>query len=304
MKQLNTWNTEAPDLTEIGVVGKSTRGQDIQYIRVTNENSDLAFDQSPTVAGQWHLQPKPKVMITACIHGNEPHATSTVMAYIGSMLAAYGKDEAITKLIDDREIYFIPVVSPDSYPNSRHVDGVDPNRDFTNLRSAPVKAIQKFFEQHKFHAAWSGHTWGRVFLMPWGDKMEPCPDDAEYKRVMDETAKMCEYRLLRACELYTTSGLNNPPIRYGAPGWGRWGSNTPIYGAELDWYYRHGAFAVVCEYGTHQRIPSDEDTKGEFNRTFKGFLNFVEKAPMVKLKLTPNDTAPEYGGTNSLVNEY
>lgn len=303
IKQLQTWEQEAPKLTEVGKYGKTSRGQDIYYIRLTNEQLQLTLDDMG--GGSWHIHPKPRLLITACIHGNEPHSTSTVMAYIGSMLAAYGKDEQITKLIDGREIYFVPVVSPDSYPNSRHVDGVDPNRDYKNLRSAPVRAIQQFFNEKKFQAAWSGHTWGRVFLTPWGDNMEPCPDDEAYRQIMGEVAEMCQYRRIRACEMYQGGGgLNNPPIRYGEPGWGLYGNNlVPIYGAEMDWYYRHGAFAVVCEYGTHQRIPSDADTKGEFDRTFKGFLHFVDKAPIVKLKLTPGSSEAIYGENQWRLNE-
>ncbi|RDJ35457.1 MAG: hypothetical protein DWQ19_11620 [Crenarchaeota archaeon] len=277
IKQLKIWNEEAPRLTEVGVYGKTSRGQDIYFIRVTNEHTDLALNDQGN--GIWNVEPKSKVLVTGCIHGNEPHSTATIMAYIGSMLASYGKDDKITSLIQGREIFFVPVVSPDSYPRSRYVDGVDPNRDFENKRSAPIREVQKFFLQHKFDAAWSGHTWGRVFLYPWGKSMTPCPDDAVYREVMDEVAQLCQYRLIRACEMYTSNGLNNPPIRYGMPGWGG-GEFRPIYGTEMDWYYGHGAFAVVCEYGTHQRIPSHSEIESEFNRTFKGFLYFLEKAPL------------------------
>ena len=270
IEQLKTWNKEAPELTKIDVYGQTAKKKDLYYIEISNFKSNSI---------------KPKVLITACIHGNEPHATSTVMAYIGNMLANYGKDEKITKLIDERDIYFIPVVSPDSYPNSRQVDGVDPNRDFDNLRSPSIRAIQKFFNKEKFNAAWSGHTWGRVFLMPWGDSMEKCPDDASYREIAGEMASLANYRLIRACEMYNAAGLNNPPIRYGSKEWNPNKAMSPIYGAELDWYYRNGAFAVVCEYGTHQQKPSDAETKSEFERTFKAFLCFVEKAPIVDLKI-------------------
>ena len=41
----------------------------------------------------------------------------------------------------ERDIYFIPVVSPDSYPKSRIVDKVDPNRDFPHLGRPNHKSI-------------------------------------------------------------------------------------------------------------------------------------------------------------------
>lgn len=267
--QLRKWNEEAPQLTEVGTYGKSSRGTEIAYIKITNKGL-----VPRNLTGR-----KPTVLITACIHGNEPHSASTVMAYIGTMLDKYGEDQTITGLIDSREIYFVPVVSPDSYPHSRHVDGVDPNRNFPtesdpNRRSVPpVQALREFFLQIKPNAVISGHTWGRVFLIPYGDKMANCPHHEDYMKIVGEMGRMSNYRVIRACDMYQgNGGLNNPPIRTGM---------IPIYGSEVDWYYRNGAMGVVMEFGTHQRIPSMSETKEEFQRTFHGVLHFIEHAPLV-----------------------
>ena len=94
--QLKKWNSEAPDLTEVGTYGKSSRGTDIYYIRINNKE-------------QWGMD-KPCVMITACIHGNEPLSSSVVMGYIGTILDKYGDDPEITKLVNERDMYFVPVL--------------------------------------------------------------------------------------------------------------------------------------------------------------------------------------------------
>lgn len=252
--QLKEWNSQAKDLTEIGTYGKSAKGTDLYYIRINN-----SFDKKD----------RPKVLITACIHGNEPHATGVVMGYAGSLLGEYGKNQEITDLINSRDIYIVPVVSPDSYPHSREVNGVDPNRNFPgpsnpNKQSVPpVKAIQDFVIKIKPNAVISGHTWGRVFLTPYGDKNDFCPDQDEYKRIIGKMSTMCQYGMKRACEMY----------------------GTPIHGSEVDWYYRQGAFAIVMEFGTHQRKPTHEEIKGEFNRTYQGVLWFIKEAPIVQLKI-------------------
>jgi len=275
VSQLKKWNGEAPELTEVGVYGQSSKKKDLYYIRIKNKrNGD-----------------KPKVLITACLHGNEPLSSSTTMWYIGSLLDGYGKDEKITFLLDNRDIYFVPVVSPDSYPNSRWVDGVDPNRNFPgphkpNHRSIPpVKAIQDLFLDIKPKAMISGHTWGRVYLTPYGDRMDNCPDHDEYQRVIGEMSKLSGYRNIRASDLYMSNGrLNNPPIRLFGRRFGGYTVSSPIYGTEVDWYYRGGAFSIVMEFGTHQRIPSRRDTEDEFNRTFKAVQHFIEEGPLVELK--------------------
>ena len=250
--QLQEWNKEAPDLVEIGIYGKSTRGRDLRFIKIENEFIDSV---------------KPVVLITACIHGNEPLSASTTMGFIGTILDKYGDDDEITNLIDERIIYFIPIVSPDSYPYSRRVDGVDPNRNFPGPRNdrhsvQPIAELQKFFKQIKPNAVISGHTWGRVYLTPYGDHTRLCPNNDDYQRIVGEMGLISQYRMQRACQMY----------------------GHPIYGTEVDWYYRNGAFSIVMEFGTHQSIPSKNDIDTELNRTFKAVLHFIEEAPLVEIK--------------------
>lgn len=262
--QIKKWNQEAPSLTDVSIYGKSSKGTDLYCLRVTNKTS-----------GQ-----KPVVLIHSCIHGNEPTATATTMAWIGTMLSSYGKDEEVTKIIDTRDIYFVPVMCPDSYPRVRHIDGVDPNRNYPgpsnpNLTSTPsVKAMQDFFLKIKPKAVISGHTFGRIILTPYGDRKQLCPNEADYQRIIGKMSQMCQYKMGRACNNYS----------------------RPIQGIEIDWYYRNGAFSVVVEFGTHQRPPSQQEIQAEFTRTYKGALFFLQEAPLVQINpdmtelLALNDT--------------
>jgi hypothetical protein len=252
VSQLQQWNAEASDLTEVNTYGKSNKGNDLYYIQITNKLKS---------------QPKAVVLIHASIHGNEPLSTSCIMGYTGNLLAEYGKNQEITQLIDSRQIYFVPVVSPDSYPNSRFVDNVDPNRDYptetqpNHQSTTSVKAIQDFFLKIKPKAVISGHTYGRMYLYPYGYKYERCPNEKDYQRILQQMCQLSHYSMKRACELYS----------------------QPISGGELDWYYKHGAFTIVCEFGTHQRIPSPQEIKSEYDMTWKGFLYFLKEAPMVEI---------------------
>ena len=62
--------------------------------------------------------------------------------------------------------------------------------------------------------------------------------------------------------------------------------NSPIIGAECDWYHRNGSFAMVIEFGTHQRKPSENDTEIEFERTKEAFLFFIQES--VKINIVNN----------------
>lgn len=256
--QLKKWEQEAFDLAEVGFYGKTKKGTEICYIKICNklENKN-----------------RPKVFITGCIHGNESWSTGCVMAYAGNLLDSYGKNKEIKDLIESREIYIIPVVSPDSYPHQRNVDGVDPNRDFPgpsrphHKSTESIKAIQTFFLKIKPNAVISGHTFGRVFLTPFGDIKNDCLNEADYQRIIGKMCKLCNYRMDHTCNNY----------------------NRPIQGTEVDWYYRNGAFSVVMEFGTHQKMPTKEEITNEYLRTWEGILFFLKEAPIIPINANIED---------------
>jgi hypothetical protein len=272
VKQLNDWKKEGKDFVEVNTYGKSKQGKDLYYIRITSPNK----------------KEKPVILLTGSIHGNEPLAAGVMMALCGNLLSSYKDNSQVKNILDTRDIYFVPVVSPDSYPKTRYVDGVDPNRDFPgikdpNKKSTPsVKAIQDLFLKIKPVAAISGHTFGRIFIYPYGESYKECPDEADYKRILTKMCAMSGYGQKRGCYNYPTL----------------------MFGSELDWYYknncfssnqnreypRQGCFAIVCEFGTHQRIPTKQEIEEEFNRTWKSLLFFIEEAPKVKHTLNPDSS--------------
>jgi hypothetical protein len=182
---------------------------------------------------------------------------------VANLINEYGKNDEITEIINTRTIYFIPVISPDSYPGKRHVDGVDPNRNFLEKSSVtPVKNLKEFFLKIKPSSVLSGHTYGRLFLIPWGDNTEKNPNHKDYKRIVEQMCEYSKYDYQRTCEMY----------------------NRPIFGTEIDWYHRNGAFAMVVEFGDHQKKASLSESKKEFEMTCKSILFFIKESPEVKIK--------------------
>lgn len=259
IEQLKKWNKETPELTEIGTYGKSSKGTELYYIRVNNKNIQN--------------EKKPVVMVTACIHGNEPWASSITMAYIGNLLAEYSEKKETTDLINSRDIYFIPVVSPDSYMKNRFVDNVDPNRDFStpnnpNHKSTPsVAALTDFFWKIRPVAVISGHTFGRLFLIPYGDNYGKSFHEKEYTKIVGRMSEMTGYKKMHCAELYS----------------------KPIQGSEVDWFYRNGAMSVVIEFGTHQHVPTYDEIVSEYKRTKKAIDHFIIESPQVKITVADEE---------------
>lgn len=257
VEHLKLWKKEAPDIVDVGTYGKTKNGTDLFYLRINQKNN----------------KNKPKVLYTSCIHGNEPLAAAITMAYIGTLLDQYNKNQEITEIVNTRDLFFIPVVSPDSYPISRYVDGVDPNRDFSspkfpNHKSSPsVDALIDFYWKIRPNAVISGHTFGKLLLTPFGDNYEQCQHDKDYVRIVGRMAEMSGYKKIPCAELYS----------------------RPISGTEVDWFYRNGSMAVVIEFGSHQNKPTYDDIIKEFTTTKDAISLFIKEAPIVPIIVSDNE---------------
>lgn len=246
-QQLVKWNQEAPQITEVGLVGKTQNGTDIPYIRIGKKTG-------------------PKLLITSCIHGNEHLCASVAMGCMGKYLAAYMTDDEVTKLVRERDLYYIPVVCPESYmKNSRHDLGKDPNRNFTGpnleeVQSIPsIDALKKFFLEHKFKSAMSCHNFAKIYFIPWGYQRKRTESHGDYARILDS---MCVQ------SGYTWKQLE----RESAP---------PYYGYEADWYYKHGALSIVNEIGS-TFTASPGEVRSETEKNFKAFKIWIRESPIVR----------------------
>ncbi|WP_210483830.1 M14 family metallopeptidase [Microvirga antarctica] len=89
-----------PKLATLTSLGKTFQGRDIWAVTITNPATG-APDQ------------KPGYYIDAQIHAEE-HATSAVALYaIWHLLTQYGRDEEVTRLVDQQVFYILPRINPD-----------------------------------------------------------------------------------------------------------------------------------------------------------------------------------------------
>ena len=58
---------------------------------------------------------EPQVLYTALHHAREPEGMMQLIYYMYYLLENYGTDPEVTYLVNNREMYFIPVVNPDGY---------------------------------------------------------------------------------------------------------------------------------------------------------------------------------------------
>ena len=89
-----------PKLVTVESIGKSVAGRDLWLATINNP------DTGPDTA-------KTAMFIDGNIHGNEIQAAETVLYSIWYLTKSYGKIDALTKLMDERAFYMLPMENPD-----------------------------------------------------------------------------------------------------------------------------------------------------------------------------------------------
>lgn len=144
----------------------------IERIGTTKENRSLMVLKLNTPNQQ---NVKKEVMITGATHGDELMPVEVLLKLIEELAVNYEANERVTNILDSKIIYFIPVVSPDSFESrSRYVEGNDPNRSYpwpngtSNKPVGVIASLINFFHQHDIKASIDFHAYGRLVMYPWG----------------------------------------------------------------------------------------------------------------------------------------
>ncbi len=90
-----------PDRATLASLGKSYDEREMWLLTITN--SKTGDDRS-----------KPAFWIDGAIHANEIQGTQVTLYTAWYLLEMYGRHDAVTRLVDERTFYMVPMMSPDS----------------------------------------------------------------------------------------------------------------------------------------------------------------------------------------------
>ncbi|MCK4266758.1 MAG: zinc carboxypeptidase, partial [Thermoplasmata archaeon] len=123
-----------PDLVEVTVIGTSWEGRDIHAVKVSD---NVTVDEA-----------EPEVLIMGMHHAREWMSVEVPMYYLNDLVHNYGTDARATWMVDNREIYIVPIINPDGYVYSQTIDwrknrrdngdgtwGVDLNRNYDGAQN-------------------------------------------------------------------------------------------------------------------------------------------------------------------------
>ena len=102
VRKLDTMKLLYPNLITIkSEIGKTIEGRTVYSVKIS-DNPDIDEEE-------------PEVLYTALIHAREPESMMQMLYFMFYLLENYGTDPEATYLVDNRELYFIPVINPDGY---------------------------------------------------------------------------------------------------------------------------------------------------------------------------------------------
>jgi len=211
---------------------------------LTHENRPIYYlrmSDNPTVD-----EAEPEILYTAIHHAREPNSLSEVIFYMWYLLENYDNSEEIQFLLDNTELYFVPMINPDGYiynettnpggggmwrknrRNNGGSYGVDLNRNYsyqwgtTGVSMTPsaenypgtaaftepeTQAMKWFCENRDFMFAFNAHTYADDILHPIGTTVAEFAVDHDYFQAF--TGHMVQYNgysNLKSSALYPASG--------------------------------------------------------------------------------------------------
>ena len=195
----------APSITKLDTIGYSVQNRMLLCLKV----SDNAHIQ----------EPEPEVRIVGTHHGNEWISTEIPLLLALYLVENYGTNPDVTYLVNNREIYIIPMVNPDGHEmqQRRNANNVDLNRDYGYMwdgwGSSPspysqpeTRAIFEFSQKHNFVLSLSFHSFGNIVNYIWNySPIEP-PDSLLIRQLSQMYASYNGYWVTEGYDWYETQG--------------------------------------------------------------------------------------------------
>ncbi|WP_438426342.1 M14 family zinc carboxypeptidase [Aquimarina macrocephali] len=247
-------------ITAKSSIGTTIQGRSIYMVKIS-DNADTDENED-------------EMLYTSIHHAREPVGLSQNLFYMWYLLENYNSDPEIKILVDNTELYFIPIINPDGYIHNQQTNpngggywrknrrnnggsyGVDLNRNYGYQWAAPggssstpssdsyhgtskfsepeTQAMRDFTNQHNFVAALNYHSFSNLLIHPWGYKANTFTPD------QSTFVKICTYMTEENSYTY---GTPNQTVGYTAGG----SSDDWMYGEQSS---KPKVFAMTPEVGS------------------------------------------------------
>ncbi len=209
-------------------------------------------------------EPEPEVGFDGCYHGDEIISAEILIRLMRELCLEYGQNKQVTRLVNEREIWFLPIVNPDGRQalTRRNSNEIDLNRDWGFMWDAwgnsaepysqpETRAMLEWLLDHQFVICQSFHAGKEMISFPWSYRPSRAPDHAIIKALAAGYATASHYGNLAYGngyqQLYPING-NAKDSYYGIRGALGWTmevakKKSPPF-AEINHYYQQNRPAI------------------------------------------------------------
>ena len=276
---LNYYAATYPGIVRMVNLGMSGEGDHELWAVKISDNPDVEENE-------------PEVLYTGTMHGDELVCYGTTVHLIDHILANYGSDSQITRLVNETVLWFNPLSNPDGTFGGgdstvsgagRYLpaSGVDPNRSFPDP-SVPedptsggwpteVQAMIDFATAEHLTLAANCHGGAELFNYPWDMWTVRTPDDAWWIAAGIAYATSAQSASPAGYFTDNGSGFDMPGVTNGANWYVTHGNRQDF----MNWY--HGCREVTLELSGDKLLDAHLlDGHFEYNR--QSLLDFFDLA--------------------------
>ncbi|HDJ89376.1 MAG TPA: hypothetical protein ENG40_01610, partial [Thermoprotei archaeon] len=194
-----------PEIAKLETLGFSVEGRIILAMKISD---NVEIDE-----------PEPEVRIVGLHHGNEWISAEIPILLAHYLLDNYGSDPEVTYLVNNREIWIIPMFNPDGrvHDTRYNANGIDLNRDYGYMwegeggSSMPysqpeTKAMYLFSQKHQFVLSLSFHSYGEIVNYIWNYSPVEPPESVIIEEYSYGYANFNGYEVTEGYDWYETRG--------------------------------------------------------------------------------------------------
>jgi len=290
---LQAYETAHPTRAKRYDLGLSVQGRHLWALRIS-DNVALEEDE-------------PECKYISTMHGDEIVGVKMCMNLIDFLLINYGVDSRATNIINEIDLWIVPLMNPDGYdtsPRTRYnANGVDLNRDFPDPFTSPnnttagraleTAAIMNWSFGQSFTLSANFHGGALVVNYPYDNNASGssvytiCPDDDLF---------------IAISEAYSSNNLpmwNSGTFFHGITNGAAW---YAIDGGMQDWNYLYmGGNEVTIELGNTKQ-PSTSQITTLWNDNRNAMLSYLEKSLIgLRGKVTDSITSAPLNATIDVI---
>lgn len=173
------------NITKLETLGLSTLNRIILAMKITD---------NPQIE-----EPEPEIRLVGAHHGNEKISTEITLSFLKFLLENYGTNPQVTHLVNNREIWIIPILNVDGHVNNSRYNGAgyDLNRDYGYMwqgntpspwSQPETRAIQKHSQNNNIVLEYEYHSTASYVNYLWDYHPKDPPDSSYIISISQEYA--------------------------------------------------------------------------------------------------------------------